>query len=46
MPLNTFQPEPVEEVIHNTLVRDPYRWLEDRSLPETEEWILDQQRRC
>lgn len=46
MPLNTFPPEPVEEVIHNILVRDPYRWLEDRSLPETEEWILDQQRRC
>jgi len=37
---------PVEEMIHGVLVRDPYRWLEDRSLPETEEWILEQQRRC
>jgi prolyl oligopeptidase len=37
---------PVEEIIHGTLVRDPYRWLEDRNLPETEEWICEQQRRC
>ena len=37
---------PVEEMIHGVLVRDPYRWLEDRSLPETEEWIREQQRRC
>jgi prolyl oligopeptidase len=37
---------PVEEMIHGVLVRDPYRWLEDRSLPETEEWIHEQQRRC
>jgi prolyl oligopeptidase len=37
---------PVEEIIHGVLVRDPYRWLEDRSLPETEEWIREQQRRC
>jgi prolyl oligopeptidase len=37
---------PVEEMIHGVMVRDPYRWLEDRSLPETKEWIRDQQRRC
>jgi prolyl oligopeptidase len=37
---------PVEEMIHGVLVRDPYRWLEDRSLPQTEEWIREQQRRC
>lgn len=37
---------PVEEMIHGVLVRDSYRWLEDRALPETEEWIREQQRRC
>lgn len=37
---------PVEEMIHGVLVQDPYRWLEDRSLAETEEWIREQQRRC
>lgn len=37
---------PVEELIHGVVVRDPYRWLEDRNLPETEGWIVDQQRRC
>jgi prolyl oligopeptidase len=37
---------PAEEVIHGTVVRDPYRWLEDRGLAETQEWILEQQRRC
>lgn len=36
---------PVEEMLHGVLVHDPYRWLEDRSLPETEEWIREQQRR-
>jgi prolyl oligopeptidase len=36
----------VEEMIHGVLVRDPYRWLEDRSLPETEEWIRKQQHHC
>ncbi len=43
----TQQPfEPVTDVIHGVAVVDPYRWLEDRGLPETEEWIADQQRRC
>jgi prolyl oligopeptidase len=37
---------PVEEMIHGVLVRDPYRWLEDRGLTETEEWIQGQRRRC
>jgi prolyl oligopeptidase len=36
----------LEETIHGVLVPDPYRWLEDRGLPETEEWIREQQRRC
>jgi len=34
-----------EEVIHGVTVRDHYRWLEDRSLPETDAWIHEQQRR-
>jgi prolyl oligopeptidase len=38
--------EPIEEVIHGVTVRDPYRWLETRALPETDEWIREQQRRC
>ena len=35
-----------EETIHGTLVRDPYRWLEDRNSPETNDWIRSQQRLC
>lgn len=46
MPVTSPLHAPVEEIIHGVLVRDPYRWLEDRSLPETEEWIREQQRRC
>ena len=46
MPLSTFRPAPVEEILHGIVVRDPYRWLEDRTLPETQEWIEEQQRRC
>jgi prolyl oligopeptidase len=45
MPLTNFIYAPIEELIHGVLVRDPYRWLEDRDLPETEKWILDQNRR-
>jgi prolyl oligopeptidase len=46
MPVTDSRSDPVEEMIHGVVVRDPYRWLEDRSLPETEEWIRKQQRRC
>lgn len=46
MPLSKAAQPPVEELIHGTLVFDTFRWLEDRQLPETEEWIRDQQRRC
>ncbi len=45
MPLIPSMP-PVEEIMHDVLVRDPYRWLEDRSLPSTEGWIRGQQQRC
>lgn len=38
--------DPVEDIVHGITIRDPYRWLEDRTLPETEKWILAQQRRC
>jgi prolyl oligopeptidase len=37
---------PVEEMIHGVHVRDPYRWLEDRGLPETNQWIEVQKERC
>jgi prolyl oligopeptidase len=37
---------PVTEVIHGVAVVDPYRWLEDRGLPETDDWIREQQRYC
>jgi prolyl oligopeptidase len=36
----------VEEVIHGVTVADPYRWLEEDSLPETREWIERQQECC
>jgi prolyl oligopeptidase len=36
----------VEEIIHGSLVSDPYRWLEDRTLPETDDWIRSQHRLC
>jgi len=45
MPLNISK-LPIQETLHGVTVRDPYRWLEDRSLPETEEWIREQQRQC
>jgi|HubBroStandDraft_1064217.scaffolds.fasta_scaffold05365_5 prolyl oligopeptidase len=34
----------IEEIVHGTAIRDPFRWLEDRNLPETEDWIVTQQR--
>jgi len=39
--LNTF-----EETIHGVPIRDPYRWLEDRSAPETSAWLRKQQHNC
>jgi prolyl oligopeptidase len=46
MSLTTSMHPPVEEIIHGVRVTDPFRWLENRSLPETEGWISDQQQRC
>ena len=47
MSLRTLHPAvPAEEFIHGVIVSDPYRWLENRGLSETEEWIADQQQRC
>jgi prolyl oligopeptidase len=46
MQLSSVLHPPVEEIIHGSVVRDPYRWLEDRYLPGTEAWIRDQQQQC
>jgi prolyl oligopeptidase len=46
MSLTDFRLDNVEELIHGVLVRDPYRWLEDRSRAETEDWIQEQRRCC
>jgi prolyl oligopeptidase len=46
MPLSTPSFCPVVEVLHGVPVRDPYRWLEDRSLPATKQWIEVQQEQC
>jgi prolyl oligopeptidase len=46
MPLSNSRFAPVEEILHETLVRDPYRWLENRALPETDKWIREQQAIC
>jgi prolyl oligopeptidase len=35
----------VEERLHGVVVRDPFRWLEDGSSPETRRWIADQKQR-
>jgi prolyl oligopeptidase len=34
------------DIIHDTMVPDPYRWLENRTSPETGGWIEAQQKRC
>jgi prolyl oligopeptidase len=34
------------DLIHGVEVRDPYRWLEDRQLHDTQEWIKKQQKLC
>ncbi|RXH53881.1 prolyl oligopeptidase family serine peptidase [Granulicella sibirica] len=46
MPVSKLSMPGVEEVLHGVTVSDPYRWLEDRRLPETEAWILKQQKLC
>jgi prolyl oligopeptidase len=46
MQLSRISLAPTEDVIHGVVVHDPYRWLEDRSLAETQEWILEQQKHC
>jgi len=35
----------VEEMLHGVLVRDSYRWLESGDIPETRQWLEDQERR-
>lgn len=35
----------VVETRHGVTVLDPYRWLEDRKSPATEDWIREQQKR-
>ncbi|TXT56769.1 MAG: hypothetical protein BAJATHORv1_20362 [Candidatus Thorarchaeota archaeon] len=34
--------EDIVEIIHGVEVKDPYRWLEDTSDPEVQEWIAKQ----
>jgi prolyl oligopeptidase len=46
MPLTSSRCAPIEDMIHGVLVLDPYRWLEDRDLAETEEWIQKQRQSC
>lgn len=36
--------EPVTDVLHGTVVTDPYRWLEDQNSPRTRAWIEEQTR--
>jgi hypothetical protein len=45
MPLSSIRTAGVDEVKHGVLVRDPYRWLEDRTLRQTERWIAEQAQR-
>jgi prolyl oligopeptidase len=46
MPLSTLSHPATEDTLHGVCVSDPYRWLENRNLPETEQWIEDQQQTC
>ena len=34
--------EPVEETIHGYANRDPFRWLEDETSPEVQDWVAAQ----
>lgn len=42
MPVVPVTPLPVVDILHGVPIADPYRWLEDRSTPETESWIAAQ----
>ncbi len=44
MPVSPPRSEPAIDVMHGATIVDPYRWLEDRGAPATQEWI-DKQRR-
>jgi prolyl oligopeptidase len=43
MPIGTLTHEPAVDILHGVTVVDPFRWLEDRNSPETQEWIATQQ---
>lgn len=36
----------VADTLHGVVVRDPYRWLEDGSSPETRDWVVRQNAYC
>lgn len=40
----TFRDDSVEEILHQTTVKDPYRWLENPDSEETKKWIESQQK--
>jgi len=42
MPLRDLIPAPAIEAIHGVTVVDPYRWLEDRTSAETQQWLEEQ----
>ena len=46
MSLSPDEPSATEDLIHGVRVRDPYRWLEQRDLPQTQHWLSDQQEYC
>jgi prolyl oligopeptidase len=45
MPTDVGYPQGITETIHGHVIADPYRWLEDRSSSDTEDWIAEQKRR-
>ncbi|WP_188555339.1 prolyl oligopeptidase family serine peptidase [Edaphobacter dinghuensis] len=44
MPLNCSERSTATDILHGVSISDPYRWLEDRQLPETDAWIKNQNR--
>lgn len=46
MPLTEHQADSTAKTPLRHLANDPYRWLEDRGLPETTRWIAEQQENC